>query len=128
MLTPATCLPGPIVVPGLNMPLPLSVSILTGPTTFHVPSANFWNEPQGALSDSAYPSAGDKVLKATMVAKMMIDLIIARPRLSLLVNQNHSLISSPIGVAPCGIRNTPFHRSHWFAQDTGPCRSPDHQW
>src|SRR5262249_50080140 len=103
MLTPATCLPGLIVVPGLNMPLPLSVSILTGPTTFHVPSANFWNEPQGGLSDSAYPSAGDKVLKATMVAKIMIDLIMAALALDCrCLNQNHSLISSPIGVAPCG--------------------------
>lgn len=54
MLAPATRVPRSIVVPGLIMALEFPFSILTGLTTFHLPLANFWNEPHGALSVCAY--------------------------------------------------------------------------
>jgi len=57
------------------MPLPLSVSILTGETTFHFPSGIFWKEPHGALSVSACPTSGARTMSAET----------AEPKLSLIM-------------------------------------------
>src|ERR1700728_498011 len=73
--------PGLITVPGFKISLDFPCSILMALTTFHLPSGNFWNDPQGAFPASANTAAGASSKDAKTIAVERTLTIAIRPSL-----------------------------------------------